>query len=152
MTTCSFASLRRMKFNWNWEQPPSLKTDKQTSWKRLCGVIMHICTCTYMRGRGFPRTLVGSITKCQWQRGVSMGGRGSTKQTRLPVLMKGTNQWRCVEGTCSHLLTSHTLHRTLAVLSLPFRAIEPPEKRKNNNKMGKINKRDTIVQVGIDPF
>lgn len=37
-------------------------------------------------------------------------------------------------------LTRHALHRTLAVLSLPFRAIEPPEEKEQ---------RDREKEVGI---
>ena len=32
------------------------------------------------------------------------------------------------------VLTSHALHRTLAVLPLPFRAIEPPEREREREK------------------
>lgn len=72
-----------------------------------------------------------------------------TKKKLLPALIKGTDWLKCysvqmVLGTWNQfwtgttlscqLLTSHTLHRTLAVLSLPFWAIEPPEGEKNNKK------------------
>lgn len=44
------------------------------------------------------------------------------------------------------VLTSHALHRTLAVLPLPFRAIEPPERERETRgtKRGERKKKKAI--------
>lgn len=49
------------------------------------------------------------------------------------------------------VLTSHALHRTLAVLPLPFRAIEPPERERETRGEGKrkSNKQRCIFCIRI---
>lgn len=87
------------------------------------------------------------IQRCIKRSSNRMLGKAIFKNDRLPFIL--CVLWRGLKiqvevlfpscrpphhNTTHQLLTSHTLHRTLAVLPLPFRAIEPPERERQRRR------------------
>lgn len=89
-----------------------------------------------MLGERFSKWLVPCIWRAfiLWRRGV------------FPKRLKNFS----IPSTPHQLLTSHTLHRTLAVLPLPFRAIEPPEREPKGQREKKEKEKRQWVKFHVN--